>query len=398
MKKPTEPKATHSKAKNSYILKSNVGPTFKAELSVATSNLIKWFNLNWWDDANLEHHLTIATCKGDLQDSSKEIAKRNAYLAKAVTALLATYFSKSVFLLPHDLEITDGGWVILKFAPLSLEQEKPELVLNTIHEQFVKIGLACNLNFVANHIHNHFMPHISIGRVKYVMPSAPILPMDPNQSKEQRQIQKNTLKNALKQAAILKAVQIARIELNTHKNALMKELHKIRLFNLYRMDLCYNPRATEKENTENQILAELSLPPRNLGVSFVSAEKEGYMLHFTKKEQAETCAQFLLYFGITSHLDHKKPKTVRTLQSTLGLWLLENEYKTIAGVIRYCPTDLSKIKKLGATLEQGHPQRVHSSASKPAAKPKLTREEFEREVAMGRKKAQAKKALAQNKL
>lgn len=299
---------------NSYILFSPVGPKFLKHLNAAISRI----RTEWWEDVKLPTHLTIGLGKAKDAEDQGSREKRIAGMKKEVAELLDK-IDKRIYLLPYDLAITPHGHIILKFQPVFLENETDLTRLQTLHEGFVRLGKKQHLYFNPDHIFNNFMPHVSIGRVKNMGKGATLSP---------EEIKKMTDDLLSKDK----------------KAAMLKELIKIPILNLYQFEFCHgtgNPSLPEgyPGGPRNIVVINKTLAPRDLGVTVAKPhEKDSFMLHFNQKAQAEAAAGFFLVFGISSskagasHL----PKTVRTLNGNYGLLLNRQEYLTIAGMIKNC--------------------------------------------------------------
>lgn len=303
---------------NSYILFSPVGPKFLENLK----RVIARIRTDWWEDTKLPTHLTIGLGKASNAETKEAREQRIESMRKEVREMLSKIENR-IYLLPHDLTITEHGHIILKFKPVLLEDAKDETRLQDLHDGFVKLGKRNHLYFNSDHIFKNFTPHVSIGRVKNMGKDAKLTP---EQSKK-----------------------IIQMLLPDHKKAsMLKELIQIPFLNLYQFSFCHgtgDPRLAEADpnGPRNREVVTRTLAPRDLGVTRVKPhEKDGFMIHFDRKEEAQNAATFFYGFGITSSIDQGASKTLRALAEGYGLLLNRQEFLVIAGMIKNCYPSIAR--------------------------------------------------------
>lgn len=311
---------------NSYIFKSDLGPKFKNQLEAVVDQFMYQGRLAWWDRNPHPLHMTIASgdgkkLKSKTVETQQIIEKRNERLIKGIRELFATC-NQSLFMLPSNIRISDTGFILLEFVPAPLEGEDTKK-LQEIHERFVMMGLTEELSINLDFCFQKFQPHVSIGKVKT---------------------------NSGLKYPTAQEVKAARENLALHKNAILKELldpNKVRILNLFNFSVVYSLpiddsfHAFRKAKGKEWLLGKHEIPPRNFGVSKVTATDNNYTLHFKKIEDAKRCSHFMFQMGIFSNEKNTiSPKTIGS-ENTLLLSLVE--YSKIAGVIDKCYPSIKPI-------------------------------------------------------
>lgn len=246
-------------AYNSYILLSHVSAGFRTQMETAINNLIGKLHLTWWQTTQLPTHLSLGQCMGTMKDSQNLIDRRNAEFAAKIKNLIETTKQSSAFLLPADIEITETGWIILKYQTLDFETHngtgtQPTNIVQ-MHASFEKIVSYMQRKYplIPDPWGNNFLPHISMGKVYG--------------------------------ADILQAQQF----LARNKDKIMDELIKLRPLNLYDLEFVYNSTPVDTVR-----LYQTTLARRNFNIDSVVNQTNYIDINFKNKDGMNRFINFII--------------------------------------------------------------------------------------------------------
>lgn len=316
---------------NSYILKSNLGPLFKEELQKAVGQVIKGNKFDtWWGPNPHELHLTIASGDGIKEgkkttESTFSIQKRNEIFKQKMSDIFGV-FSKSILMIPHNIRISQYGFIILEFMPAPMDTEEMK-TLQELHNRFVDLGKKSNMKFNLEFCYDNFRPHVSIGKVKTRIPG--------------------------RKYPTLEEVSAAAEIINKNKTKILAQLDidKVRILNIYNLELGYSV-PLDKEFAllrsnlgDYSVLAKKELPPRDYNVLSVtpSKDKSEMILQFSDPAKTKKCEEFLFQLGIFC----KKNRGDISSQNPNCITLTQQEYSRVAGMIKNCyPPKTAKVPAL----------------------------------------------------
>lgn len=279
---------------NSYFVGADVGPKFAEELEQVKKSLLENTPLKkWWDKSDHPLHLSIAYCNGKKDrtpgqfpkttESVQAIENRNRCLQTKIQGIL-NGISKSIFMVPHDIEIADqSGYIFLTFNSPCLADEDPK-ALHEIHNQCIAVfsEFKPSLDWDPKYCGAHFKPHLSIGRV-----------------------------NAQGKVPTAQEIQVAKLELEKYKKEILKaltDLQKIQMLTLYQFNFFYNlpldhaPEFTgyrHQKGSDSVQLAARQIPSRNYGVTGVTlTPQNNVQVTFSNDKHKEDFRRFVFQFGM----------------------------------------------------------------------------------------------------
>jgi hypothetical protein len=242
---------------NSYFWYAKLSQQFTAEINIFRDFLKSTLKIEMRRESDALHFTLGLCCVDDSQiEPADQTTRRNQELVDALQEKIneASSFLQSMLLLPADLMVTDNGFLIITYKPLSLQHEGN---IEKIHSWLMQNAEDQGLR-PSGYMKDNFLPHISLGRIRF---------------EEKGKIE---------------------FLLRNKKDLLLNRLLQTRPLNISNISLTHN--VTTAKAVE---LVSCNFLRRDFGVISREFEDENATVKFLFKEEngAIACAEFLYQLG-----------------------------------------------------------------------------------------------------